>query len=160
MTGRKGLKLTVGHPQTLSCWDVPRTILGGFEVFSTLPRLSLCFRLKNVMVWCVIPGGNLISVGKADGFWVEPGSWGVTENMKAAASGHDFTAFHWVCWMKMEFGACERMQKAVVTPEKEQEEKESAGRTESLSCESPLKKPLSHYISSMDPQPGIFYWLS
>lgn len=38
-----------------------------------------------------------------------------------------------------------------------QEEKGvSAGRMESLSCDRLCKKPLSHYISSMDPQPGIF----
>lgn len=42
------------------------------------------------------PGGNSVSVGEADSFWVEPcdGNWGGTENMKAAACGHDFTVFH------------------------------------------------------------------
>lgn len=42
------------------------------------------------------PQGVTVSVGEADGAWVElhDGNWAGTENVKAAACRRDFTVFH------------------------------------------------------------------
>lgn len=64
-----------------------------WDCFLLLPDylfLSLYFvlLLKNMVIRCVIPGSNLLSVGEADGFW------GGSEKRKAAACGSGFTVFH------------------------------------------------------------------
>lgn len=163
VTGRVGLELGTRASQ----FRLSRVHWGQFWSISCSSQVTSLFDytlFPDLKIWrsdVSSPGVTLFLLGEQR-VWEETcdGRRGCSENRRAADCGHDFTLFHWVYWMKMELGSYEGMREAALTPESSvaygRRRRVSAGRMESLSRNRLCKKPLSHYISSMDPQPGIF----